>query len=397
MKKQIQLCVFLLILIYAVLLTADPVPNENEMMFRLNLYEGFRGESHQAVNVISSFYLKHLSLEKVCPDIDVSKEQKALKRVFNLSDIKLMTQTDMCMEKEKSKSPFQMIIHNNRKLLVQLTPIHGKKNQFRVQVEMFEDKKSRRSLLETKIILPEEKSATLGFEDSGSHIYFLSFHRCKDIPLSPLLPHSREKNQKNLTKDIKRPHLIRKVDPEYPEAALGAKVEGKVIISATANGNGDVVEAKVLNGHPLLREPSLEAIKQWKYEPYVIDGVKKPVKFKVVLTFRLPSKKQAIQDQPLILSMEQRPKIIKKIAPVYPEDALDAGVTGKVVLEATIDTQGNVVEAKIIDGHPLLNTAALETIKQWKYEVYTVKGKKKSVKFTVVVNFKLKHRKKQGP
>ena len=275
MKKIIKWYVVLLILLYPVFLTSAPVPGGTDKMdvaARLKLYEGFRGESSYAAKVISSYYLKQLSREDVFSDIEVSKEQNTLKRVFNLTDIKLMTQATMRLKKERNKSPFQVIVLNGRKLLVQLSGIPDQKDRFRVEV--FEDLKTPRSLLETKIILPEKKSAVMGFEDSEGHIYFLSFHRLGDVPSPPSPPGPAGKPLKPQPppKDIKNPRLIRKVDPKYPEEALKVKVEGKVMIEATTSVDGDVVKAKVLQGHPLLRQAALEAIKQWKYEPYIVDG-----------------------------------------------------------------------------------------------------------------------------
>jgi TonB family protein len=392
MKKIIKWFVVLLVLLYSIFFTTTPVLGGTDKMdiaAQLKLYEGFRGESSDAEKVISSYYLKQLSREDVFSDIEVSKEQNTLKRVFNLTDIKLMTQATMRLKKEHNKSPFQVIVLNGRKLLVQLSGIPGQKDRFRVEV--FQDVKTPRSLLETKIILPEKKSAVLGFEDSEGHIYFLSFHRFDDVPPPPLPPAPAGKPPTPIPppkdiKDIKNPRLIRKVEAKYPEAAIKAKVEGKVVIEATTNIDGDVVEAKVLQGHPLLGQAAVEAIKQWKYEPYIETGEKKPVQFTMIVNFRLPRESE---DKTIVLSAQQSPKLIKRVNPKYPPQALKAGVSGKVVIEATTGKEGDVTDAVVIDGHQLLNPAALDAVRQWKYEPYLIKGMKKPVKFTVVMNFKL--------
>lgn len=396
MKKIIKWFVVLLILLYPMFLTAAPVPGGTDKMdiaARMRLYEGFRGESSDAADVISSYYLKQLSREDVFSDIETTKEQKTLKRVFNLTDIKPMTQATMRLKKERNKTPFQVIVLNGRKLLVQLSGIGGQKDRFRVEV--FEDVPPPRSLLETKIILPQKKSAVLGFEDSGGHIYFLSFHRLDDVPPPPRFPAPAGKSPTPPPppKDIKSPRLIHKAEPEYPEAAVKAKIEGKVVIEATTNTEGEVVEAKVLQGHPLLRQAAVEAIKQWKYEPYIVGGEKQSMQFTVIVSFRLPSKSE---NKPIALSAQQHPKLIKRVEPKYPPEALKAGVSGKVVLEATTGKEGDVTDLVVIDGHPLLNPAALDALRQWKYEPYTIKGVKKPVKFTVVMNFKLHKKEKPG-
>jgi len=391
MKKIIKWCVVLLILLYSMFLSAAPPPGETGKMdiaAQLKLYEGFRGESSDAEKVISSYYLKQIPGEDVFSDIEVSKEQNTLKRVFNLADIKLMTQATMRLKKEDNKTPFQVIVLNGRKLLVQMSGIPDQKDRFRVEV--FADVKTPRSLLETKIILPEKKSTVLGFEDSEGHIYFLSFHRLDDVPPAPV---GITRKPRTPSKDFKDPRLIHKVEPKYPEAAIKAKVEGEVVIEATTNIAGDVVEAKILQGHPLLGQAAVEAIKQWKYEPFIIEGEKIPVQFTVMVNFRLPSKSK---DKPIALSSQQRPKLVKKVNPQYPPGALKAGVSGKVVLEATTSKEGDVTDIVVIDGHPLLNPAALEALRQWKYEPYLIKGVKQPVKFTVVMNFHLEDKEKKS-
>jgi protein TonB len=109
-----------------------------------------------------------------------------------------------------------------------------------------------------------------------------------------------------------------------------------------------------------------------------------------VASFNLDEEKDKDKKQPPVISARERPKLIKKVNPKYPKEALKKGIQGKVVLEATIDKNGNVVGAVIIDGHSLLNKAALEAIKQWKYKPFVKNGVKKPVRFTVVMHFKLK-------
>ncbi|NIM15468.1 MAG: TonB family protein [Candidatus Aminicenantes bacterium] len=362
-------------------------PAEGNVWTLLRLYEGFRGESSGSDKVVSSYYLKLLSDENVFSDIEVSKEKRTLKRVFNLTGIKLMTQALMPLRKEWGKTPFSVIVLNHRHLLIQLSAISIEKNRFRVEV--LEDGKPPRSLLESKIILPEKKTATLGFEDSGGNIYFLSFHRKEGLPSPPLpLDPPPPKGKKG---DLKKPRLIRKVDPDYPEEAKKAGIQGRVVVTAVTDVFGSVAEAKVVKGPKALHEAAVNAIKQWVYEPYLLDGVPKPVKFTVVVSFHLDKDKD--KKQPPVISAKERPKLIKKVNPKYPKEALKTGIQGKVVLEATINKNGNVVDAIVIDGHSLLNEASLEAIKQWKYKPFVMNGVKKPVRFTVVMNFKLDKKK----
>jgi TonB family protein len=83
----------------------------------------------------------------------------------------------------------------------------------------------------------------------------------------------------------------------------------------------------------------------------------------------------------------QPPSLIKEVPPRYPEVARQARVEGTVILEAKTDEQGNVVDTRILRSIPLLDQAAIEAVKQWKYEPLTIGGKARKVLFTVTVRF----------
>jgi periplasmic protein TonB len=73
----------------------------------------------------------------------------------------------------------------------------------------------------------------------------------------------------------------------------------------------------------------------------------------------------------------------------YPPLAREAHIWGTVVVEAVIDEHGNVVQARVVTGHPLLIDAALKAVLQWKYEPTTLNGQPVSVELQVQVHFNL--------
>jgi protein TonB len=77
------------------------------------------------------------------------------------------------------------------------------------------------------------------------------------------------------------------------------------------------------------------------------------------------------------------------VAPVYPDLARVARVQGLVVVECTIDTSGRVVDARVITGHPLLQKATLDAVRQWRYTATRLNGVPVAVLMTVTVNFTL--------
>jgi protein TonB len=75
--------------------------------------------------------------------------------------------------------------------------------------------------------------------------------------------------------------------------------------------------------------------------------------------------------------------------PVYPPLARETHIWGTVVVDAVIDEHGNVVQARVVSGHPLLMDAALKAVLLWKYEPTTLNGQPVSVELQVQVHFKL--------
>lgn len=85
----------------------------------------------------------------------------------------------------------------------------------------------------------------------------------------------------------------------------------------------------------------------------------------------------------------QTPMKVRDVKPVYPPAAQEAKVSGIVIAEITIGTDGTVTEAKILRGVPLLNEAALEAVKQWQYTPTLLNGVPVPVIMTATVTFSL--------
>jgi protein TonB len=86
---------------------------------------------------------------------------------------------------------------------------------------------------------------------------------------------------------IRRPEKIVDVKPVYPALALQARVQGVVIIEAVIGQTGLVEEASVLRSIPLLDRAALDAVRQWRYTPTLLNGVPVPVIMTVTVQFSL--------------------------------------------------------------------------------------------------------------
>lgn len=87
--------------------------------------------------------------------------------------------------------------------------------------------------------------------------------------------------------EVKAPRLVRRVEPDYPELAQKARIEGVVVLEATTDVYGRVTGVRVLRSIPLLDEAAVAAVRQWVYEPLMINGRPRPVTFTVTVRFVL--------------------------------------------------------------------------------------------------------------
>jgi len=86
---------------------------------------------------------------------------------------------------------------------------------------------------------------------------------------------------------VREPRRILAVQPVYPELAMKARLQGTVVIEATVNERGRVVNVNLLQGAPLLTDAALEAVKKWVYTPTLVNGIPTPIIMTVTVHFRL--------------------------------------------------------------------------------------------------------------
>ena len=80
--------------------------------------------------------------------------------------------------------------------------------------------------------------------------------------------------------------VIKRVQPKYPLSAKATHLEGAVQLEATVNKEGTVVSPKVLSGNPMLAGAALEAVRQWRYKPYYLDGEPVEIQTQITVTFK---------------------------------------------------------------------------------------------------------------
>jgi len=85
-----------------------------------------------------------------------------------------------------------------------------------------------------------------------------------------------------------RRHLRHEVRPDYPEAARQASVQGLVVLDAVIDEAGTVTQTSIVSGPSALSTAAVDAVRWWRYDPYLVNGQAVPVETTITLNFQLP-------------------------------------------------------------------------------------------------------------
>jgi protein TonB len=88
--------------------------------------------------------------------------------------------------------------------------------------------------------------------------------------------------------NVAQPTLVRRVEPEYPRTAVDARLQGVVILDTVVAEDGRVLDVRVLrSAGVLLDRAAIAAIRQWRYTPLELNGIRVKFLLTVTLSFRL--------------------------------------------------------------------------------------------------------------
>ncbi|MBO0860672.1 MAG: energy transducer TonB [Chloracidobacterium sp.] len=203
----------------------------------------------------------------------------------------------------------------------------------------------------------------------------------------------------NMSGGILQDTAIKMVQPSYPPAARMVNASGPVQVRITIGETGKVIEARAVSGHQTLRSAAVEAAYQWLFKPTESGG--KPVKVQGVLVFEfrppplstsVPATTSIRADTSKKISVSGgvlQGKAIVKVQPQYPPIARAARASGAVQVQVTISETGEVMEADIVSGHPLLREAALQAARQWLFKPTELSGTPVKVQGILTFNFSL--------
>ncbi len=216
--------------------------------------------------------------------------------------------------------------------------------------------------------------------------------------------------------------IVRQAPVEFP-ADLDPKL-GRVLVQLEADVAADgavadvrllavsIVAAKVeMTADPAaLREDfdamvkaSIASLRQWRFDPP--SGT--PAVVRVPIYFDIAGRKTTFgairpasgypphvaavppSDVLKVGGVIKAPKRLVNVSPRYPDDALQAKVQGAVVLDVVVDADGVPTDVQVSKGVPMLDAAAIEAVRQWRYEPTLMNGAPVPIAMTVTVNFTL--------
>jgi TonB family protein len=226
--------------------------------------------------------------------------------------------------------------------------------------------------------------------------------------------------------NIREPRKVHHVGPTYPEPARAAGISGVVILEATIDPEGIPVGLKILRSIPDLDQAAINAVRQWRYQPTLLNGVPVAVLMTVTVNFTLHPQRTSQEQleetaQRLrrdLADVERRldaeraatggpsisatapggirvggaisaPRKVHDVPPVYPRIARASKVSGVVVMDVLVDAGGNVTDVRVLRSVPMLDNAAIDAVRQWKYEPTLLNGVPTSIQMTATVHFAL--------
>ena len=92
-----------------------------------------------------------------------------------------------------------------------------------------------------------------------------------------------------VSQGVSRGLLVKQPQPMYPASARQARIEGAVELLATISKDGNISAVKTLSGDPQLARAAVDAVKQWKYKPYLLNGEPVEIQTQVTINFKLPN------------------------------------------------------------------------------------------------------------
>ena len=109
-------------------------------------------------------------------------------------------------------------------------------------------------------------------------------------PSTPIVVKSAPTHPMNISMGVSEGMILSKTNPTYPVIARTAGISGTIVLAATISATGRIENLKVLNGPPMLRQAAVDAVKTWRYRPYLLNNQPVEVETTINIVFTLGSR-----------------------------------------------------------------------------------------------------------
>ena len=107
------------------------------------------------------------------------------------------------------------------------------------------------------------------------------------VPVLAKMPERSPVSRRGIACRVAEANLIHDVAPQYPPEAGRARIEGAVVLMAVIGKDGSVKDVRVESGLPILAQAAIDAVRQWRYKPYMIEGEPVEVDSRITINFNL--------------------------------------------------------------------------------------------------------------
>jgi len=186
------------------------------------------------------------------------------------------------------------------------------------------------------------------------------------------------------------------VAPAYPDDAKAARIQGAVVLHAIIGKDGTIKELAVISGPKELQDSAMNAVKQWTYKPYLLNGEPTAVDTNITVNYALnPSETPAAPQAagPSASNSGQHPVVIHEVDPIYPADAEadTSNFNGNVIVSLVVGKDGipkNVAVSRSLS--PDFDKSALAAVRQYRFRPALIDGQPVEARLYVDVNFQMR-------
>ena len=132
-----------------------------------------------------------------------------------------------------------------------------------------------------------------GLDEAADSLHEISFQedqvnpKCSTGAEGAQEPREVQPTRVRISQGVAAGLIVKKVQPQYPEDAKQAHVQGQVVLRALIDKDGNIEKLDLVSGHPMLAPAALQAVKQWKYKPYLLNGESVRVEADIIVNFTL--------------------------------------------------------------------------------------------------------------